>query len=128
MSRDPRGKKMAFMSKWLLEVRCIARLQRSLFVSSAQIATRPPTRSCSSVALSEKELQVAESVLTSMCGAGGAPAASTEANPIALRKRRWTRSSRRTGVVATELGMTQLWRKDGTSVAVTVLQVKGHSS
>ena len=119
---------MAFLSKWLLEARCVARLQCSLFASSVQIATRPPDRSCSSVALSEKELQVAESVLSRMCGAGGAPAASTEADPIVLRKRRWTRFSRRTGMIATKLGMTQLWRKDGTSVAVTVLQVRGHSS
>lgn len=35
----------------------------------------------------------------------------------------WKETSRRTGVIAIKLGMTQLWNKEGYPVAVTVLQV-----
>ena len=38
-------------------------------------------------------------------------------------KRQWKDTSRRTGVIAVKLGMTQLWNKEGYPVAVTVLQV-----
>ena len=40
-----------------------------------------------------------------------------------LRERKWTRRSRRTGLVTIKLGMTQMWDKRGTSLATTVLQV-----
>jgi len=40
-----------------------------------------------------------------------------------LLKREWKNTSRRTGVIAIKLGMTQLWNKEGFPVAVTVLQV-----
>ncbi len=35
----------------------------------------------------------------------------------------WTPESRRTGVIAVKMGMTQLWSKEGFPVAVTVLRV-----
>ena len=39
-------------------------------------------------------------------------------------KKEWTPQSRRTGVIAVKLGMTQLWNKEGFPLAVTVLQVR----
>ena len=42
---------------------------------------------------------------------------------IVLKKKEWTNLSRRTGILAIKLGMTQLWEKNGVSVATTVLQV-----
>ena len=44
--------------------------------------------------------------------------------PRTLRARKWNWWSRRTGLVAVKLGMTQMWNKEGFPVAVTVLQVK----
>ena len=45
--------------------------------------------------------------------------------PVGLGiKREWTPQSRRTGVIAVKLGMTQLWNKDGFPMAVTVLQAR----
>ena len=43
--------------------------------------------------------------------------------PKTLKPRKWNRWSRRTGLVAIKLGMTQLWSKQGFPIAVTVLQV-----
>lgn len=39
-------------------------------------------------------------------------------------EREWTPQSRRTGVIAVKLGMTQLWNKEGFPMAVTVLQAR----
>jgi hypothetical protein len=39
-------------------------------------------------------------------------------------KKSWTRWAKRCGVIAVKLGMTQLWSKEGTPMAVTVLQVR----
>lgn len=47
-------------------------------------------------------------------------AAASGENPLRLE---WKETSRRTGVIAIKLGMTQLWNKEGYPVAVTVLQV-----
>ena len=47
-------------------------------------------------------------------------AAASGENPLNLE---WKETSRRTGVIAIKLGMTQLWNKEGYPVAVTVLQV-----
>ena len=44
--------------------------------------------------------------------------------PRTLRERKWNWWSRRTGLVAVKLGMTQMWSKEGFPMAVTVLQVK----
>ena len=44
--------------------------------------------------------------------------------PRTLRSRKWNWWSRRTGLVAVKLGMTQMWNKEGFPVAVTVLQVR----
>ena len=40
-----------------------------------------------------------------------------------LSERKWHKRSRRTGLVGIKLGMTQLWNKEGSPIAVTVLQV-----
>ena len=42
---------------------------------------------------------------------------------LVVKERKWTKVSRRTGLIAIKLGMTQMWNKEGTSHAVTVLQV-----
>ena len=40
-----------------------------------------------------------------------------------LKQGVWTENSRRAGLVGKKLGMTQLWRKDGRPVRVTLVQV-----
>ena len=77
--------------------------------------------------LTPRELEVAEAVLSRMKASNQSLEVSPgtpEPEPVVLRPRKWTRISRRTGVLSRKLGMTQLWKKDGTSVAVTVLQVR----
>lgn len=80
--------------------------------------------------LTPRELEIAEEVLTRMKAnreiTEVAPS-TPEPERVVLRPRKWTRRSRRTGVLAKKLGMTQLWKKDGSPVAVTVLQVRGQS-
>ena len=44
--------------------------------------------------------------------------------PKTLEATKWNTLSRRTGLVAIKLGMTQLWNKQGVPIAVTVLQVR----
>ena len=51
------------------------------------------------------------------------PVSADDNVPKTLRYRKWNWWSRRTGLVAVKLGMTQLWNKEGFPVAVTVLQV-----
>lgn len=58
---------------------------------------------------------------------GGRDDGNEEANPSAVPggvvQHEWTLESRRTGVIAVKLGMTQLWNKEGEPMAVTVLRV-----
>ncbi len=81
-------------------------------------------RVVSSEALSREELQIAESVLARLNRPAKVPAASTEVPTLPPLAEEWGRKSRRCGALAVKLGMTQLWTKDGTSAAVTVLQVR----
>lgn len=43
--------------------------------------------------------------------------------PVELKQIPWGKWSRRTGVIAIKLGMTQMWDKEGFPMAATVLQV-----
>ena len=43
--------------------------------------------------------------------------------PTELVPKPWSKGSRRTGVIAIKLGMTQMWDKEGNPMAATVLQV-----
>ena len=57
-------------------------------------------------------------------GDGGPAAAAVAGGPAAVVKRKfWRRNTRRTGVIAIKVGMTQLWDKSGQPIATTVLQV-----
>ena len=58
--------------------------------------------------------------------AAEAPAGeSAEKEAVRFETKQWSPQSRRTGVIAVKLGMTQLWDEQGSPMAVTVLQVKG---
>ncbi len=83
-------------------------------------------RPVSSDALSKEELQVAESVLARLSSEAkeDEPAASIGVDHLPLKPGEWSRSSRRCGAIAIKLGMSQVWTNDGTSVAVTLLQVR----
>ncbi len=83
-------------------------------------------RPVSSDALSKEELQVAESVLARLSSEAkeDEPAASIGVDHLPLKAGEWSRSSRRCGAIAIKLGMSQVWTNDGTSVAVTLLQVR----
>ncbi len=83
-------------------------------------------RPVSSDALSREELQVAESVLARLNSEAkeDEPAASIRVAHLPLKAGEWSRTSRRCGAVAIKLGMSQVWTKEGTSVAVTLLQVR----
>ena len=50
---------------------------------------------------------------------------SAEEEAVRFERKQWSPQSRRTGVIAVKLGMTQLWDEQGSPMAVTVLQVKG---
>ena len=56
-------------------------------------------------------------------GEEAAAPAGGQSSELVLAQREWRKSSRRTGLVAIKLGMTQLWDREGLPIAVTVLQV-----
>ena len=58
---------------------------------------------------------------------GEAPPPGSTGEALGL-KGEWTPQSRRTGVIAVKLGMTQVWNKDGFPMAVTVLQARAATS
>ena len=61
---------------------------------------------------------------TSDCSQASQDPTTHNSGALVLRKRPWTKVSRRSGVIALKLGMTQLWKKNGMPMAVTVLQVR----
>ena len=124
--------RMAFLSRVFADtavfrstvnLRCIQRLS----IPATHIKTSSQLTPNTDEVLTPRELEVAEAVLTRMKESKqsleDSPRA-PEPEPVVLRPRKWTRISRRTGVLSKKLGMTQLWKKDGTSVAVTVVQVR----
>ena len=78
----------------------------------------------SSPAESEESLSApADSAVLSSVSGESVKEAVNDVVPKTLEARKWNRWSRRTGLVAIKLGMTQLWSKQGFPIAVTVLQV-----
>lgn len=78
----------------------------------------------SSRAGGESEMSGSDSALSDVMTTQVCVPVPTDDNvPKTLRPRKWNWWSRRTGLVAVKLGMTQLWNKEGFPVAVTVLQV-----
>lgn len=129
----PRGSSMATFSRSLLKL-SLPRTLEGFFRRPSQLWSRVLKRGCLSSAAN-----TAQSPQTQLNGhpegaAAVAPSDSCQASrdpttckstALVLNKRPWTKVSRRSGVIALKLGMTQLWKKDGMPMAVTVLQVRG---
>lgn len=88
-------------------------------------ATSTAAQASSAESASEESLPVsAESAVVSSVSGESMNEVVDDIVPKTLEATKWNTLSRRTGLVAIKLGMTQLWNKQGVPIAVTVLQVR----
>ena len=121
---------MAMFSRCLLEPRSLVGLFGRTSLLWSPVLKRGHLSSAGSTVQSPQTTQLDEhpeeaaapaAAVTSDCSQDPT---THKSGALVLRKRPWTKVSRRSGVIALKLGMTQLWKKNGMPMAVTVLQVR----